>query len=534
MKSWIEKIKGRKIYYYGAGIIGQECLREYRDVNIEGFIVSHESENAIDGVPIFGPEKLEEKGIFVVVTVICFAEIKDALEKKGYIEGEDFVDYTVFFGCERPDYSLEKLKYRIKGGEIVKGASLLFVPFFNSRVSDQIVNFFGKYFEAHKEEVFYYIESSRVVHPKKIESIIGCQMINTSFSYKQISNGDEQNNFIIDRKLDINEEVFVRGIEEEIECRKMDENYDEAILRYKYYKSLLLLLQPTTVFFWGNFTRRDQYLSFLCKKNYISMRFMEHGVVPGTIQCGWEGNAGYGEIPNHADVFLKRAEKENISEYNKIRDYIIKKKIDTGIFSYTKEDDDQLDMLLKGHKTVFLVGCGCYEWEVKEGSSFWKKHVSCNVDSAREAFDMTKELCKKYDWNLIYKPHPGSPEDISIDDYNTEGIAIVRNASIDKLIEISDVVVSIMSAVHYKALMYEKPLVELGKYTDYGQGVAYEVHDDFEKQIIEALEFGMTEKQKERFSHHVMMLLHYNHWDDLTHEDFPYGLKLTENLKESR
>ncbi len=147
---------------------------------------------------------------------------------------------------------------------------------------------------------------------------------------------------------------------------------------------------------------------------------------------------------------------------------------------------------------------------------------------------MTKELCKKHDWNLIYKPHPGSPEDISKDDYNTEGIAIVRNASIDKLIEISDVVVSIMSAVHYKALMYEKPLVELGKYTDYGQGVAYEVHDDFEKQIIEALEFGMTEKQKERFSHHVMMLLHYNHWDDLTHEDFPYGLKLTENLKESR
>lgn len=154
-------------------------------------------------------------------------------------------------------------------------------------------------------------------------------------------------------------------------------------------------------------------------------------------------------------------------------------------------------------------------------SDYWKEFVSSVVSSTGEAFEYIKKICLKHNWNFIFKPHPGN------DAYMYEpNDCIFHDIQIDRLIKIADVIVSISSAVNYKALLYGKPLVQIGTTCLSRKNCCYETasKEQIEENLVEALENGMTNQQIYNFDTHLAMLLDNYLWDDLSERSIRYGL----------
>lgn len=162
-------------------------------------------------------------------------------------------------------------------------------------------------------------------------------------------------------------------------------------------------------------------------------------------------------------------------------------------------------------------------------SDYWKQYVSSFFSSTQEAVSFVAEICRRNEWNFVFKPHPSpANKDGLAQDKLGDTIIQVKYTEIDRLIELSDVVISIASAVNYKVLIYGKPLVQLGHTTLSQKGCCYEIQsiDEIEAQLRNALENGMTEVQNENFEFHMEQLLENYLWDDLSNRALRYGLSL--------
>ena len=90
----------------------------------------------------------------------------------------------------------------------------------------------------------------------------------------------------------------------------------------------------------------------------------------------------------------------------------------------------------------------------------------------------------------------------------------------------ADVVVSLASAVDFKVMMYNKPLISLGHNVFEQKNCCYPVDkvSNINNIIKVALNSGMTKDQIASYYHFLDWLLVSCLWDDLTHPDFKYGL----------
>jgi len=139
-----------------------------------------------------------------------------------------------------------------------------------------------------------------------------------------------------------------------------------------------------------------------------------------------------------------------------------------------------------------------------------QKYCSPIFKTSIDAGIYIAELCKKNKWNFVYKPHPMriKYEEKSQLPNNT---IYVENGNINDLVDISNVVVTILSQTNYISLVRHKPVVMLGYSQAKGKGCTYEA---FEKDIIEnvirkALKNGFTEEQEKAFLIHIAQVLKY-------------------------
>ena len=127
---------------------------------------------------------------------------------------------------------------------------------------------------------------------------------------------------------------------------------------------------------------------------------------------------------------------------------------------------------------------------------------------------------------MIYKPHPKEASTQIIENPNIEGLVYIDNIPIEELINISDVVISITSAVDYSVCFFNKPLVQMGKNSLNISGCSYVVDEvgNLESQMAKALEEGLTNTQKKCHEQHLMELCDTVLWDDMTERDLRYGI----------
>ncbi len=525
----------KPLFFWGLGSVCKMIIEEYPEIKVRGFIDSNYDADSWKGIPVLKPDSISDWSdkYIVITTKFYHEEIKEYLKKRNLLEGEDYMEYMKFLDINEPtvENTLSGIKKRVNSEELV-GSNVIYAPVFFSRVSSKLVNYFKEYAKHRSNKDFVLLTWTEIFSEQRAGEIMGFPVI------RCLSEEDHRSIIMdssyLDGIINPNNKViqYVVELERQIVGREFDGFHVSRLLRhYAYYREIINLINPKSIIIWGGFRRDHFFLQHMAEELHIPCTFMEHGYIPGTIQCDKIGLGGSGEIGKGCLDHYNIIRVNNVDEeYSRVRAKILESKMDTGLFRKIESDEKQIQMLDKNRRTVFLVGMGVRTWDVKEGSPFWKEEVSSEFETKKEAYEKTKELCKQNDWNLIYKPHPGEKDEFCNIDLNTHGIAIVRLMSIDEILYLSDIVVALETNVSYKALLYEKALVEIGKYNLLNMGCSYEVHGDYEEKLIEAMKKGMTDNQKKNFAEHVIKLLHYSHWDDLTHLDVPYGRPIMDNI----
>lgn len=534
-----------KIVYWGAGSIGKMCLKLYPDIQPEFFIDSNWEKGLFCDIPVKKPEEIEQwDGLFIVITLMTAVnDIEKILNSKKLIKNQNYVRCQEFFGIKRgtAEESIYTVKNYIEKNKKYKNAVFIRAPIFSGRDVDNIVRFFHYYGVRHQQKCILF-SSSPIVNDIYFSDIVGYPVFNIPEICRW--NGTLNNGINLDRSCLVHGDVLSEHEKNwiyDLEDRKLSEDKELSYIVtaevYWYYKNIFSIIQPSKVIIWGGWGRESYILAELAKKNSTPYGFMEHGWIPGTYQFDRQGIAGQSEYADATGKILNFNDRSKISEVKKIRKYIITNKIDTGRFQKNKEDEKNLQRIDKRRQTIFFVGMDDYGMGMNPKSYYWKEYVSSIFASTQEAVLYIDVICRKNDWNFIFKPHPSPAfkNELSKEQL-TDSIIQIKHMEIDRLLHLSDVVISISSAVEYKALIYGKPLVQLGHTTLSKKECSYGVEsiEKIECQLQEALKKGMTKKQNENFEQYMVQLLENYLWDDLSDREMRYGLSLETDFFDKR
>lgn len=508
----------KKLVYWGTGRICQYCLEQHQDYSPLFFIDSRPRGGMFWGKPVKSVDEIIDWSEYYIVIVISSAvetfKIQKYLERKGMHNGKDFCTYREIFSCTQPtvEESVEYIKNYTKEHPDIMNSVMLITQLVDFR---SFRTFLQQYLKNRKNHVIF--TNLKVLSSEKATKKYNC----TVFYFPKIGSANNRK----EKELTSEEYNWLMELENRKFSDDREKDFNDSIELYSYYKAVIKYLKPSKIIVWGNWNRESYILGYLADFYNIPHSYLEYGWVPGTYQRDPRGISGQSEYAVTPRMFDK-IQIDNIYDIEQIKQYVITRKLDTRTFTETEKDYAALSRIDKTKKTVFLVGMDDCGMKMNPEDVYWKTYISNVVSSSEEALRLLAGLCKKNNWNLVYKPHPGNP--IPLLDKSFEDVIFIQDMQIDKLIEKADVVVSITSAVDYKALMYGRPLVQLGITTLLGKDCTYFVSEKglLEEQLIMALSNGMTHKQVENFDRLLQILLQRYLWDDMSERTMRYGLSI--------
>lgn len=527
----------KETVFWGIGTLCKAYMENHAEMEPSFFIDSKYFGEVFYGKKVVPPESINDwHELFVVIMCKSYAEIVDDLIARGLKRGTDFITYDML--CDnRPTYheSIEQCR-EFADVKNYNNVTLLFIPVFTMRQNGTMIHFLAAYMDAHKDEQCIILSDSEGMDTSGIAEKYGWDVI----ALPILSNWYETEEYKEALKAEMPEEggkpECIAGIMHRKRIADVDCTRECLSLMYDYYDRLFMILEAKRMVMWAAWSFQGYVLSEVAKVHRIPCRFMEFGWIPGTYQMDSKGIQGQGEYAQNPQKLLSvEVGTEEIKRAGVIRAYMIDSQRDTGVFHNTAIDDERLSKLDPDRKTVFVAGMDDEGMGMNPESDYWYHYVSHCFPSSKEMLAYIYDICRKNDWNLIFKPHPhynkGNLVDIA--DIGPE-IILVLDRDVDSLIQIADVTVCMASAVEYKVLMYGKPLVPVGRSAIQGKKCAYEVKDksEVETMLREAVQKGMTEEQRTSFDIHLAQLLKTCLWDDLSEREIRYGLPVTCNFFE--
>lgn len=527
-------IKERHIVYWGVGRVCKKILQRYKELEPEFFIDKYCQENVMAGRSIKRPSEVTDwNNLYVIITCLQYEEIGQELKSYGLDEKKDFDNFRTLLDFDNLNIfnGIENVKYKVNMDPSLRSRILIMGHVWDNRNPKVLAHFFSQYVkEKGKNNYVLLARLGGDMSEEEASSEVGFDVIDKPTVCNWSGHVPEQLKWgiVSDPELTNEEYQWIDELEsiklgdrgKELETRKVTESI------YFYYREIVNLLKPKGIIIWGGWQREAYILKHLAEKSHVPYGFMEHGWVPGTVQFDRAGIAGQSEYARNTNVMEKKLTHISSEEVRKICKYVIDLKLDTGIFADSKAEEEILNSIDETKKTIFLVGMDDYNMAMNPASDYWKQYVSNVVDSTQQVFELLEKECIVNGWNLIYKPHPCRN---NMNDRTTEAqkrhAYVFYKMSVDRLIQKSDAVVSISSAVEYKALMYGKPLIQIGKSSLSGQKCSYEINSILEvgEKVKEAISSGMTEYQKENFDIFIAKLLDNYLWDDLSERPLRYG-----------
>lgn len=314
--------------------------------------------------------------------------------------------------------------------------------------------------------------------------------------------------------------------------RRENANY-MVYYMYQYVIKVLEMLKPKFIVSHPLFTVQHFILQELCQLKGIPLISTHQGVLPGTLSFDIGGEMGKSLPSVYSKEFVKLPINKNDLQYaEKVWNYLYKSRLNRKIQPKTNCMEYVLKHINTDRPTVFFAGQNDILSDMVPYGEDTKKYHSPIFRSSIEAGIYIAELCKRKKWNYIYKPHPMCARLENKDDFPCNTIYI-ESGDINDLIDISDVVVTILSQTNYITMIRHKPVVMLGFNQSKGKGCTYEA---FEKNKIEnaiqrALRDGFTEDQREAFLVHIAQLIKYYLYDDLQEREIRFGRRVTGRIE---
>ncbi|MCI8377741.1 MAG: hypothetical protein HFH72_04380 [Lachnospiraceae bacterium] len=530
----------RKRIIWGAGNIGEELVKKYRDSGIAYVLDNDIRKRGRDffGYKVVCPDDIRDWTEYEVIVAAIFTKynaIKRQLLQKGLVEYRDFWSYKNVVNLS----SLEELQMQIDS----------FVQGLRERDdgSTDKVLLLGKLNGRHKENVSRYLD--RLAGQDKghqwmflSESSFG--EIEDWFSYMEVLAVPDlflQNQYKGNAPMPYGEDMGMDDDIREAACAMqfgvegMPAEYALLICKKaeKFYRQILEILQPDRVYIWNAFTPLHKVFAKVCREEKIEAVYVENGVLPGTLAFDKNGQMGESFPALCHQEFLQIP--VSIEEKNHAEEVIHFLK-DSGLNRYQqKEDADFIqsvkDKLMPGRPVILFAGGLDHMSGLVPHNGRARKYHSPVFGTSEEAAQYLKGLAKKNRWNLIYKAHPWLPSDMESDE---SGFLCINKGNINDLIDLCDVVVTIVSQVSYLALIRNKPAVMLGYIQLRQQGCTYEA---FEREKIpdilsEAVRNGLREEMREAFANHVARLEKAYLFDDMTEKEIQIGRDISMQAKE--
>lgn len=312
------------------------------------------------------------------------------------------------------------------------------------------------------------------------------------------------------------------------------EAYYMVYYMYQYVINVLDLLQPKLIMVYPLLFAQHLILEEVCKEKGIPLISTHSGILPGTFSFDIGGEMGKSLPAVYPEKFANLSVHEKEMEYaEKVWDYLYTSKLNRKIQPHNNSVEYVLENIDKSKPVIFYAGQNDIISNMVPYTAETKKYHSPIFHTSIEAGIYLAELSKKNGWNFIYKPHPMNTkfeEKASLPD-NT---IYVEFGNINDLIDISDVVVTILSQTNYVSLIRYKPVVMLGYNQTVGKGCTYEAFElqKIESAIKEALENGFTKTQQKAFLLHIAQVLKYYLYDDLIARELRFGRPVPNKMEE--
>ncbi|RKI43893.1 hypothetical protein D7V86_01900 [bacterium D16-51] len=526
----------RKFIIWGAGKIGEKLVKKYKEIGIEYVLDNNIGKRGKNffGCTILSPEDIEDwlqYKVIVAADFLKYEDIKKQMKEKGLVEYQDYWSYKNVVNL----YPMEELQNQIhlflkelkeKSKRVPK--SILMLGKLNGEHKKNVSLYLNRLAEYDKEHHWIFLS----------ESSFGEQ--NTWFSSMEVL-------FMPDLFLQnqYKSDAEVPGIaEDSLEDNLKDAAYamqfgmDGMPLEYAcyickeaegFYRQVLEILKPGQVYIWNAFAPLHKVFAKVCAEKGTEVVYVENGVLPGTLafdrggQMGESAPAVYCErfcqIPvgleerEHAKKVLAFLKESGLNRYQQ--------KEDAGFIQSVK------DKLLPGRPVVLFAGGLDHMSGLVPHNRKAEKYHSPVFGTSEEAACYLKELARKNGWNLIYKAHPWLPSEMRSE---KDGFVCLNKGNINDLIDLSDVVVTIVSQVSYLALIRKKPVIMLGYIQLRQQGCTYEA---FKKETVEdvlakALQDGFQEEMEEAFLTHVARLEKAYLYDDMSDKGIQIGRDISQ------
>ncbi len=303
---------------------------------------------------------------------------------------------------------------------------------------------------------------------------------------------------------------------------------------YQYVMSVLDILQPKQLIVYCLVMVQHLILEEVCNEKGIPLISTHQGILPGTLAFDVGGEVGKSLPTIYSEKFLGLSINETDMEHaKKVWEYLYKSNLNRKIQPQNNCVEYVLKNIDRKKPIIFFAGQNDFSSNMVPYTSDTQKYHSPIFQTSIEAGIYLAELCKKNEWNFVYKPHPMSTK-FEEKGKLPDNTIYVEFGNINDLVDISDVVVTILSQTNYVSLIRHKPVVMLGYSQTKGKGCTYEAFEKekIESVIREALGNGFTEEQEKAFLRHIAQVLKYYLFDDLQEREIRFGKKAPSDIEE--
>ncbi len=289
---------------------------------------------------------------------------------------------------------------------------------------------------------------------------------------------------------------------------------------YDFIDLAMSYLKIRGIMLWNQFFVLHDIIKHIGETRKLPIIYSESGVLPGTLAFETLGQMGESMPAVQYEEFKGLGvSAEELAQAQQILEYMYESKLNRwGKYNVYKKDQlkTACSEIMPGRPIIFYAGQNDYESGIKPYTATTKECHSPIFKSSYEAAVALGEICKKNEWNLIYKRHPMMRRE-KAREILPSNIINFDELEIHDIIDFSDVTITILSQTAYVALIRNKPVVMLGYNQLRGKGCVYEAFDieKIEDQISCALKFGRTQAQKQEFILHAAQLLKYYLFNDM-------------------
>ncbi len=312
--------------------------------------------------------------------------------------------------------------------------------------------------------------------------------------------------------------------------RASDDFLKRLVCEYYWaFSAVLEQINVATVVIWNKFHACNYIFSQLCKERGTRVLYAEFGSLPGTIVLDEGGQMGESWPATHSAEFLKLpVTEEECGQAEKTIEALRMSGLNRNIQPQNDSGESLRKKLKPGRPIILYAG----QYDVDSGmvpytENTRRYHSPC-FTSSEEGMLRIAEIAAQHDWNFIFKPHPLVKNNFDPKRL-PRNVIFVPDYNINAIIDIADVMVTILSSTAYVSLIRGTAVLMLGYNQISRKGCAYEAYrpEDIESQLMAAVEKGYTADQKNAFIRHVsQMSKYYLYSDGQTREEIHLGKSL--------